>query len=107
MRTAEYAAIIRGMATVHMSEAEVVKDIAAVLAKVREGIEIVVEQDHLAIAVIKAPQRPGRKLSECIVLAKAYEEKLGYEPLPDAPFADDVQAGIDTHREPLNAPSWD
>ena len=46
------------MATVPMSEAEVVKDIAAVLAKVRQGVEIIVEQNHRAAAVIKPPT-PG------------------------------------------------
>jgi hypothetical protein len=33
------------MAGVHMTEAEVVKDIAAVLARVRQGVEVVVEKD--------------------------------------------------------------
>ena len=55
----------------------------------------------------RAPQGLGRKLSECIALAKAYEAKLGYAPVPDADFAGDVQAAIDAHREPLNPPSWD
>jgi hypothetical protein len=41
-----------------MSEAEVVKDIAAVLATVRQGIEIIVEQNHRPVAVIKPPA-PG------------------------------------------------
>ncbi len=95
------------MAIVHMSEAEVVKDIAAVLAKVRQGSEIVVEQDHRTVAVIKPPQRPGRKLSECIALAKAYEAKLGHAPVPDPDFAHDVEAFIDAHREPLDPPSWE
>jgi hypothetical protein len=36
------------MAMVHMSEAEVVKDIAAVLAKVRQGVEVVIEQERRA-----------------------------------------------------------
>src|SRR5581483_7894454 len=56
----------RTMAVVHMSEAEVVKDIAAVLAKIRQGLEVVVEQDHRTVAVIKAPQVKGRKISEVI-----------------------------------------
>jgi len=55
----------------------------------------------------KAPQRPSRKIGECIALAKAYEEKLGYAPVPDPEFAGDVQAAIDAHREPLDPPSWD
>jgi antitoxin (DNA-binding transcriptional repressor) of toxin-antitoxin stability system len=67
------------MATVHMSEAEVARDLHAVLAQVLQGVEIVIEQDHRPVAVLRpsASTRPGRKLSECIALAKAYEEKLG------------------------------
>jgi hypothetical protein len=95
------------MAKVRITEAEFARDIRAVLAKVREGDEVIVEEDHRAVAVIKAPQGPGRKISECIVLAKAYEEKLGHAPVPDPEFAKDVQAAIDAHREPLKPPSWD
>ena len=94
--------------TVRITEAELARDIHAVLAKVRqEGVEVIVEQDHRPVAVIKTPQGPGRKIGECIALAKAYEEKLGYAPVPDADFAADVQAAIDAHREPLNPPAWD
>jgi hypothetical protein len=59
------------------------------------------------VAVIKTPQGPGRKISECIAPAKAYEEKLGYAPTLDPDFAKDVQAAIDAHREPLTPPAWD
>ncbi len=38
--------IRKAMATVHMSEAEVARDLHAVLAKVQQGVEIVIEQDH-------------------------------------------------------------
>ena len=93
------------MATVHITEAELARDIHAVLVQVQEGIEVIMEQDHRPVALIKTPQSPGRKLSECIALAKAYEAKLGYAPVPDADFAGDVQAAIDAHREPLNPPS--
>lgn len=72
----------------------------------REGAEAIVEQDNRPAADIKRLQSPGRKISECIALAKAYEEKLGYAPVPDAEFAKDVQEAIDAHREPLN-PVWD
>jgi hypothetical protein len=58
------------------------------------------------MADVRTPQGPGRKLSECIALAKAYEQGLGYAPLPDADFAADVQAAIDSHREPLNPPEY-
>jgi antitoxin (DNA-binding transcriptional repressor) of toxin-antitoxin stability system len=96
--------MIEVMATVRITEAELARDVHTVLAKVQEGVEVIVEQDHRPVAVIKTPQSPGRKISECIALAKAYEEKLGYAPVPDPDFAQDVQAGIDAHREPLNPP---
>ena len=99
--------MIEVMATVRITEAELARDIHAVLAKVQEGVEVIVEQDHRPVAVIKSPRGPGRKISECIALAKAYEEKLGYAPVPDPAFAKDVQAAIDAHREPLIPPVWD
>jgi hypothetical protein len=40
-------------------------------------------------------------------LAKVYEEKLGYAPIPDADFAADVQAGIDSRRDSFESPMWD
>jgi antitoxin (DNA-binding transcriptional repressor) of toxin-antitoxin stability system len=95
------------MATVRITDAELVRDIHAVLARVRQGVEVIVEQDHRPVAVIRTPQGPGRKISECIALAKAHEEKLGYAPVPDPDFARDVQAAIDAHREPLDPPAWD
>jgi hypothetical protein len=99
--------IIENMATVYITEAELARDIHAILAQVQEGVEVIVEQDHRPVAVIRTPPGPGRKISECIALAKAYEEKLGYAPVPDPDFARDVQAGIVAHREPLNPPEWD
>ncbi len=48
----------------------------------------------------------GRDIDECIAIAKAYEEGLGYAPIPDAGFAGDVRAAIDAHREPLDLPEW-
>ena len=40
------------MVTVHMSEAEFAQDLHAVLAKVQQGVDIVIEQDHRPIAVL-------------------------------------------------------
>ncbi|MBP9025316.1 MAG: hypothetical protein KBH81_04115 [Phycisphaerae bacterium] len=99
--------MIEVMATVRITEAELARDIHAVLAKVREGVEVIVEQDHRPVAVIKTPRGPGRKISECIALAKAHEAELGYAPTPDPDFAKDVQAAIDARREPFNPPAWD
>jgi len=100
--------MIKDEMTLRVTEAELARDIHAVLARVRdEGLEVIVEQDHRPVAIIKTPQGPGRKLSDSIAIAKAHEESLGYAPLPDADFAADVQAAVDAHREPLNPPVWD
>ena len=98
--------MIGGMATVHMTAAEVVKDIAAVLDKVRQGDEIVVEQDHRPVAVIKTPPGPGRMISECIAIAKQREKERGYPVTLDPDFAADVEE-IVRNRQPWNPPSWD
>jgi len=97
------------MATVHMSEAEVARDLHAALAKVLQGVEIVIEQDHRPVAVLtaRALARPGRKLSDCIAMARDYEAKLGFAPIPDAEFERDVQAGIDGRRDSIESPAWD
>ena len=63
------------------------------------------QRSKSAMPAITTPQSPGRKLSECIALAKAYEEELGYAPVPDADFAADVRAAIDAHLEPRKAPA--
>jgi antitoxin (DNA-binding transcriptional repressor) of toxin-antitoxin stability system len=95
--------MIESMAVVHMTEAEVVKDIAGVLAQVRQGVEVVVEQDHRAIAVIKPSRPAGRMISEVIADLKA----RGSNAVMDEDFARDIEEGIKAHREPWNPPSWD
>ena len=99
--------MIQGMSTVRITETELACDVHGVLEKVQQGVEVIVEQNNRPIAVIKMPSAPGRKISECIALAKAYEDKLGYRPVPDPDFAKDVEAAIAAHREPLDPPSWD
>jgi hypothetical protein len=94
------------MATVRISEAELARDIHAVLAKVREGIEVIVEEDHRPVAVIRKPQGPGRTISEAIALAKEHEEETGRAPTLDPDFAADVEE-IVRNRKPWNPPSWE
>jgi antitoxin (DNA-binding transcriptional repressor) of toxin-antitoxin stability system len=95
--------MIGNMAVVHMTEAEVVKDIAAVLAQVRQGVEVVIEQDHRAVAVIKPSQAVGRMISEVIADLKA----RGSNAAMDEDFAHDIEEGIKAQRQPWNPPSWD
>ncbi len=95
------------MERVHMTEAQVAGDFAAVLERLKHGAEVVVEQDHRPVAVISPVKGPGRPIDECIALAKAHEARLGYAPVPDADFGADVQAAIDAHRDPLDTSVWD
>lgn len=91
------------MAIIHMTEAEVVKDIAGVLAQVRQGVEVVVEQNHRAIAVIKPSPPAGRLISEVIAELKA----RGSNASMDEDFARDIEEGIKAQSGPWNPPSWD
>jgi antitoxin (DNA-binding transcriptional repressor) of toxin-antitoxin stability system len=95
--------MIESMAVLHMSEAEVVNDITGVLEKVRQGSEIVVEQDHRPIAIIKPSQPAGRPISEVIAALKA----RGSNAVIDDDFARDIEAGIEAYRQPWIPPSWE
>lgn len=95
--------MIEYMAVLHISEAELARDVHAVLEKVRRGAEIVIEQDHRPVAVIKTPPSSGRLISECIASAKASGSKVTL----DGGFAADVEEGIRNRQEPWNPPSWD
>jgi antitoxin (DNA-binding transcriptional repressor) of toxin-antitoxin stability system len=94
--------MIEGMVRLHMSQAELVKDIQAVLEKVRQGAEVIVEDGHHAVAVIKPVQGPGRSIDECIAIAKA----RGSGATLDEGFAKDLE-DIIASREPLDTSVWD
>jgi len=92
------------MATFHISEAEAARDFAAVMARVREGAEVVIESEALAVAVVRPPAKPrGRLLSEAIAKAEA----RGSTVTVDEHFGRDVDEAIKSHPEPMNSPSWD
>ncbi len=95
------------MAVLRISEEELARDVHTVLDKVERGEEIVVERDTHPVAVIRASAIRGRSIDECIALAKAYEERLAFAPIPDDEFARDVQIAIDSRREPFQPPPWD
>lgn len=89
--------------TVRMTEAELARDLHSVLEKVQEGVEVVIEQDHRPIAVIKPSKPVGRMISEVIADLKA----RGSNAVIDDDFARDIEEGTKAHREPWNPPSWD
>ena len=90
------------MATFRISEAEAARDFAGLLARVRAGAEVVIESGKMPVAVIHAPIPPRRSIAECIALLA--EDSTG---TIDADFARDVEAAVESHREPLKPPAWD
>ena len=94
------------MEQVHMTEAEVTRDFAAVLERVRQGVEVVVELNHQAVAVLRPVSPPRRTISECIALAERHEKERGYAVTLDPDFAADVEEII-RNRQPWNPPTWD
>lgn len=90
---------------VYISEAELARDIRAVLQRVETGAEVVIERDKQPVAVLRAAAPVHRTISECIALAKAHEAEHEQIPLLDADFAADVHEII-RNRKPWNPPSW-
>jgi len=91
---------------VHISEAELVRDVRSILQRVETGTEVIIERDMRPVAVLRAAVPVRRKISECIALAKAHEEETGQAPVLDHDFAADVEEII-RERKPWNPPSWD
>ena len=87
---------------IHISEADAPRDFLALLARVRAGAEVVIEGGKLPVAVIHSPVPPRRSISECIALLR--EDSTA---TIDADFAKDVEAAVESHREPLEPPAWD
>ena len=90
---------------VHISEKEAATTgLATLLAHVRAGAEVVIESDSCPVAVLRSAEpHPGRLLSESIALAEAH----GSIATLDGDFARDLEAIVDSHREPLNTPAWE
>jgi antitoxin (DNA-binding transcriptional repressor) of toxin-antitoxin stability system len=82
--------MIESMAQVPMTEADLARDLHGALDKVRHGVEIIVEENHRPVAVIRSPMPKGRLLSECIALAEA----LGSPATLDEGFMKDVKEEI-------------
>jgi antitoxin (DNA-binding transcriptional repressor) of toxin-antitoxin stability system len=87
---------------VHISETDLVRDLRAVLQRVETGAEVIIERDAHPVAVLRSAVPPRRKISECLALLSADATAI-----IDPDFAQDVEAAIAAHREPLEPPAWD
>lgn len=91
---------------IHISELESAAHFATLLARLRPGEEIVIEDDSHPLAVVHPAAPLRRSISACIALAKAHEEETGQSPILDPDFADDVQEII-SRRSAWKPPQWD
>jgi antitoxin (DNA-binding transcriptional repressor) of toxin-antitoxin stability system len=90
------------MSTIRISEAEAARDFAGLLARVRAGVEVVIESGTAPVAVLRTPSPPRRSIEECIALLP--EDSTA---TIDEDFARDVADAVTAHREALNPPAWD
>jgi prevent-host-death family protein len=88
---------------IRISEAEAASDFASVMERVRSGAEVVIENNALPVAVVRPAEPYVRLLSESLRLAREH----GSTATLDGDFAKDVEAGIESNREPFNPPKWD
>lgn len=88
---------------IRISEAEAASDFASLMARVRSGDEVVIEHNARPIAVVSPAETNIRLLSESLCLAREHRSTATL----DQDFAKDVEAAVESHREPLNPPVWD
>lgn len=86
----------------HITEADLVRDVRAILHRVETGTEIVIERNAQPVAVLRAASPVRRSISECIALLSDDSSAT-----IDPDFAKDVEAAIAAHREPLAPPAQD
>jgi len=82
----------------HLTEAELARDIQSVMEKVQQGLEVVVERDNQPIALLRAVAPPRRTISECIALAEQREKDRGYPVRLDPDFANDVEQIVQSRK---------
>jgi prevent-host-death family protein len=90
---------------IHISEEEAARDFTSLLNRVRAGSEVVIESEagKLPVAVVRPAEPHVRLLSESLRLAKEHASTATL----DGDFARDLEAAVNSHREPLNPPAWD
>lgn len=95
--------MIMAMGTLRITEAELARDIHAILAKVQRGVEVVVEQDHRPVAVLRPLDRSGRLISDILREARHRNSTVTL----DEDFGTDLEAIIASQQQPWNPPSWE
>jgi antitoxin (DNA-binding transcriptional repressor) of toxin-antitoxin stability system len=87
---------------IHISEAEAAGKFASLMERVRAGAEVVIENEARPVAILHSAEPMRRTISGCIALLP--EDSAA---TIDPDFAKDVEAAVESHREPVNPPAWD
>ena len=83
--------------TLRITEAELARDLHAVLERVQQGGEVIVErEDHRPVAVISSPHRSGRPITEILREAKRRNSTVTL----DEDFGRDLEEIIGSHGQP-------
>ncbi|MFI5057370.1 MAG: hypothetical protein ACHQLQ_04230 [Candidatus Acidiferrales bacterium] len=87
-----------GKHVIRISEAEAAAtSVATLLARVRAGAEIVIEDNTRPVAILHATEPVRRSISECIALLP--EDSTA---TIDPDFSNDVENAIESHRAPFH-----
>lgn len=89
--------------TLHISEADAARDFAALLAHVRAGADVVIEQGDLPVAILRPAMPPIRLLSESLQAARQHPPTATLDP----DFGRHLNDAIASHREGITPPAWD
>ena len=90
--------------TLRITEDELARDVRAVLERVEQGGEVIIErEDHQPVAVISAPRRSGRPVTEILEEARRRRSSATL----DEDFGKDMEEVIAAHRTPWKPPSWE
>jgi antitoxin (DNA-binding transcriptional repressor) of toxin-antitoxin stability system len=95
------------MAVIHISEAEAVRDFASLLVRVRAGEEVVIDTGSQPVSlVLKSGWSKDPSVKATLERMKASSAALGYTPVMDAEFAQDMEEII-RNRKPADRSAWD
>jgi antitoxin (DNA-binding transcriptional repressor) of toxin-antitoxin stability system len=92
----------RRMAVIHISRKEAAGDFDGLIARVRAGEKVVIEEGTSPVAVLQPPDPYVRLLSESLRLA----QERGSTVTLDVDFERDLESVINSHPEALSNP-WD
>jgi hypothetical protein len=86
-----------------VSEAKAASGFGSLMARAREGTEMIVENGAKPVAVLHRAEPTVRRLSESLQLAREHASTATLE----EDFANKVEAAIASYAEALNPPQWD